>query len=360
MIEMGDAMTMFRAVAVLALVLLCSTARAANYPVPKEGEWVARDFRFHTGEVMPELKLHYTTVGEPTGVPVVVLHGSGGSGASMLTPAFAGELFGPGQPLDATKHYIILPDALGHGKSAKPSDGLRTKFPRYNYTDMVVAQYRLLTEGLGISHVRVIIGNSMGGMQAWLWGQKYPKYMDALVPMASQPTAMSTRNWLLQRMMLEIVRNDPDYHNGNYVTQPQLTKVANVLYGLATAGGTLTSHNLAPAREKIDEFVDSQLAAPINADANDLLWQWASCADYDASAGLDKIEATVFAINSTDDERNPPEAMARIIKQIRSGRLFLILTSDETSGHHTTAHAKFYKGVLHRLMDAVARRAGGG
>jgi homoserine O-acetyltransferase/O-succinyltransferase len=234
---MGDAMTMFRAVAVLALVLLCSTTRAANYPVPKEGEWVARDFRFHTGEVMPELKLHYTTVGEPTGVPVVVLHGSGGSGANMLTPAFAGELFGPGQPLDATKHYIILPDALGHGKSAKPSDGLRTKFPRYNYTDMVVAQYRLLTEGLGISHVRVIIGNSMGGMQAWLWGQKYPKYMDALVPMASQPTAMSARNWLLQRMMLEIVRNDPDYHNGNYVTQPQLTKVADVLYGLATAAG---------------------------------------------------------------------------------------------------------------------------
>jgi homoserine O-acetyltransferase len=345
---------MLRVVAALALVLLCSAARAAGYPAPKEGDWVARDFRFHTGEVMPELKLHYTTIGEPTGVPVVVLHGSGGSGAGMLTPAFAGE------PLDATKHYIILPDTLGHGKSAKPSDGLRTKFPRYNYTDMVVAQYRLLTEGLGISHVRLIIGHSMGGMQAWLWGQKYPKYMDALVPMASQPTAMSSRNWLLQRMMLEIVRNDPEYHNGNYVTQPRLTKVANVLYGLSTAGGTLTNHNLAPAREKIDEFVDSQLAAPVNAEANDLLWQWASCADYDASASLDKIEATVFAINSTDDERNPPEAMARIMKQIKTGRLFLILTSDETKGHLTTTYAKFYKGVLHRLMDAVSRRAGNG
>jgi homoserine O-acetyltransferase/O-succinyltransferase len=253
-------MTMLRAVAVLALVLLCNTARAADYPVPKEGDWTARDFRFHTGEVMPELKLHYTTVGEPTGIPVVMLHGDGGSGAGMLTAAFAGELFGPGQPLDAKKYFIILPDALGHGKSAKPSDGLRTKFPRYNYTDIVAAQYRLLTEGLGIDHVRLILGNAMGGMQAWLWGQKDPKYMGALVPMASQPTAMSSPRWLLQRMMLEIVRNDPDYHNGNDVTQPRLTKVANVLYGLAAAGGALSNHNLAPARGKIDEFVDSQLA----------------------------------------------------------------------------------------------------
>ena len=163
-------------------------------------------------------------------------------------------MFGPGQPLDATKFYIILPDALGHGKSAKPSDGLKTKFPRYNYADIVDAQYRLLSEGLGIRHIRVIIGNSMGGMQAWLWGQKYPKFMDALVPMASQPTAMSSRNWLLQRMMLEIVRNDPGYQNGNYVTQPRLTKVANVLFGIAATGGTLDYQSLASAREKADEF----------------------------------------------------------------------------------------------------------
>ena len=232
-------MTMLRAIAVLALVLLSSTARAANYPAPKEGDWIARNFKFHTGEVVRELRLHYTTIGEPSGIPVMVLHGNGEGAASLLTPTFAGELFGPGQPLDATKFYIILPDALGHGKSAKPSDGLKAKFPRYNYADIVDAQYRLLSEGLGIRHIRVIIGNSMGGMQAWLWGQKYPKFMDALVPMASQPTAMSSRNWLLQRMMLEIVRNDPGYQNGNYVTQPRLTKVANVLFGIAATGGTL-------------------------------------------------------------------------------------------------------------------------
>src|SRR5262249_19766899 len=230
-----------------------------------------------------------------------------GSGNSMLTPTFAGELFGPGQPLDASKYYIVIPDTLGHGKSAKPSDGLKTKFPRYNYTDMVDAQYRLLSEGLGITHLRMIIGNSMGGMNAWLWGEKYPGYMDALVPMASQPTAMASRSWMLQRMMLEMVRNDPDYNNGNYVTQPRLMKIANVLFGIATAGGTLNYQTLAPTREEADEFVEKRLAAAPTTDANDLLWQWSSCADYDASADLEKIEATLVAINAVDDERNPPE-----------------------------------------------------
>jgi homoserine O-acetyltransferase len=277
----------------------------------------------------------------------------------MLTPAFAGELFGPGQALDARKYYIVIPDSLGHGKSAKPSDGLKTKFPRYNYADMVDAQYRLVSEGLGISHVRMIIGNSMGGMSAWLWGQKYPRYMDALVPMASQPTAMASRSWMLQRMMLEMVRNDPDYNNGNYVTQPRFMKIASVFFGIATAGGTLNYQALAPTREKADELVDLQLASTTATDANDFIWQWGSAADYDASADLEKIEATVLAINAADDELNPPETglMMRAMKRVKNGRLFLILTSDETSGHLTTGHAKFYKQVLQRLLDAVPRKA---
>ena len=350
-------MTILRAIAVLALVLLSGTARAADYPAPKESDWIARDFKFHTGEVMPELKLHYLTIGNPSGIPVLVLHGSSGSAASMLTPAFAGELFGPGQPLDAAKYYIVIPDALGHGKSAKPSDGLKTKFPKYNYADMVDAQYRLLSEGMGISHVRLIIGNSMGGMNAWLWGEKYPGYMDALVPMASQPTAMASRSWMLQRMMLEIVRNDPDYDNGNYVAQPRLMKIASVFFGIATTGGALNDQKLAPTREKADEVIDARLAAA--ADANDLLWQLGSCDDYDASTALEKIEATVLAINATDDELNPPNSgiMTRVMKRVKNGRLYLILTSDETSGHLTTGHAKFYKQVLQRLLDAVPRRA---
>jgi homoserine O-acetyltransferase len=351
-------MTMLRAIAVLALVLLSGTARAGDYPAPREADWIARDFKFHTGEVMPELKLHYLTIGDPAGLPVLVLHGNGGAAANMLTPAFAGELFGPGQALDASKYYIVIPDALGHGKSAKPSDGLKTKFPRYNYADMVDAQYRLLSEGLGIRHLRLIIGNSMGGMNAWLWGQKYPSYMDALVPMASQPTALASRSWMLQRMMLEVVRNDPDYNNGNYVTQPRLTKIASIFFGIATAGGTLNYQSLAPTREKADELIDMRLASTAATDANDFLWQWSSATDYDASSDLEKIQATVLAINSIDDEVNPPETglMTRAMKRLKNGRLFLILTSDETSGHLTTGQAKFYKQVLQRLLVAVPRR----
>ncbi|WP_429336572.1 alpha/beta fold hydrolase [Paraburkholderia sp. 35.1] len=193
----------------------------ADYPAPKEGDWIARDFRFHTGEVMPEVRLHYRTIGDPSGEPVLVLHGTTGTGASMLTPAFAGELFGPGQPLDANNYFIVLPDGIGAGGSSRPSDGLRMRFPAYNYDDMVLAQYRLLTEGLGIRHLRLLIGNSMGGMHAWIWAVRYPDFMDALVPMASQPTEMSGRNWMLRRMLTEMVRDDPEYLDGNYASPPR-------------------------------------------------------------------------------------------------------------------------------------------
>ena len=215
------------------LLSISMSAMAADYPAPKQGDWVARDFKFHTGETMAELKLHYTTIGEPTGQPVLVLHGTGQSAAGMLTPAFAGELFGAGQPLDASKYYIIIPDAVGHGKSSKPSDGMKTSFPKYDYDDMVAAQYRLVTEGLGIKHLRLVIGNSMGGMQTWLWGEKYPQSMDALVPMASQPTEMASRNWMMRRIMLDTIRSDPDYNGGNYTSQPRMMKYAIVAYGIA-------------------------------------------------------------------------------------------------------------------------------
>ena len=352
-------MTLFRPVTVVALVLLSAVALAAEYPAPKQGDWVAHDFRFHTGEVMSEVRLHYTTIGDPSGIPVVVLHGSGGSANNMLTAAFAGELFGPGQPLDAKKYYIIIPDALGHGNSSKPSDGLRAKFPQYNYSDMIDAQYRLLSEGLGIQHVRLVIGNSMGGMNAWLWGEKYPGYMDVLVPMASQPTAMSSRNWMLRRMMLESIRRDPEYNNGNYTAQPHSMKLASVFFGIATAGGTLNYQKLAPTREQADKLVDARLASAMTADANDFLWQWGSSADYDAAPGLEKIEATVLAINSADDERNPPETglITQAMKRVKNSKLYLILASDETSGHLTTGNAKFYKQELQKLLEEAPRRA---
>jgi homoserine O-acetyltransferase len=357
---MTIAARVLRAVGVAAFSIIASLhlAFAADYPKPKEGDWVARDFKFHTGEVLPEVKLHYTTVGEPTGEPVLVLHGTGGSAASMLTPAFAGELFGAGQPLDASKYYIILPDALGAGKSTKPSDGLRAKFPQYNYDDMVAAQYRLITEGLGVKHLRLVIGNSMGGMQSWMWGSAYPEFMDALVPMASQPTEMSGRNWMMRRLLVDSVRKDPDWKDGNYTTQPTAFRLANVWFGVATNGGDQAYYKAAPTREKADKLVDDRLAAPFNADANDFLFQWDSSRDYNPAPGLDRIQATVLAINAADDERNPPELgiMERELKRIKNARLLLIPASEETRGHGTTASAKWYKKELQELLASTPRR----
>jgi homoserine O-acetyltransferase/O-succinyltransferase len=333
-------------------------ALAADYPAPKQGDWIAKDFKFHTGETMPELRLHYTTVGEPSGQPVLVLHGSGGSSASMLTPTFAGELFGAGQPLDASKYYIIIPDGLGHGQSSKPSDAMKTAFPKYDYADMVDAQYRLVKEGLGIKHLRLVIGNSMGGMHTWLWGVKYPDFMDALVPMASQPTAMAARNWMLRRMMIETIRNDPDYNEGKYTTQPRMMKYAVNAFGIATGGGTLAYQMLAPTVEKADKMVDERLTLPVTADANDFIYQWEASHDYDPSQEMEKIQATLLAINAADDERNPPETGVTdaAIKRIKNGRIFLIPASTETRGHLTTGNAKFYAGQLQELLQTAPQR----
>jgi homoserine O-acetyltransferase/O-succinyltransferase len=344
----------FKRAVVVSLILAATSfaAMAADYPTPRQGDFIARDFKFHSGEVMAEVKLHYTTVGEPTGQPVLVLHGTAGSAAGMLTPAFAGELFAAGQPLDASKYYIIIPDAIGHGKSSKPSDGMKTAFPNYDYDDMVEAQFRLVREGLGIKHLRLVIGNSMGGMHAWLWAEKYPDMMDVVVPMASQPTAMAARNWMLRRIMIETIRNDPDYNNGNYTHQPRMMKYAVAAYGLASSGGTLAYQDQAPTTEKADRMIDERLAAPVAADANDFIYQWQASHDYDASAGLSKIEAMLLAINSVDDERNPPETGVIIdaLKQVKNGRLYLIPASVETRGHGTTSGAKFYKQQLEELL----------
>ena len=334
------------------------TALAADYPAPKQGDWIATDFKFHTGATMPELRLHYTTIGEPTGQPVLVLHGSGGSAASMLTPAFAGELFGAGQPLDASKYYIIIPDGLGHGRSSKPSDAMKTAFPKYDYDDMVDAQYRLIKEGLGIKHLRLVIGNSMGGMHAWIWGVRYPQMMDALVPMASQPTEMAARNWMLRRMMIETIRNDPDYHGGHYTTQPRMMKYAISAYQIASGGGTLGYQTLAPTAAAADKLVDDRLAMPVTSDANDFIYQWEASRDYNPSTGLERIEATLLAINAADDERNPAETGVTdaALKRVKNGRLYLIPASTATRGHLTTGNAAFYRQQLQELLQTAPQR----
>src|SRR5450755_3473386 len=347
-----------RAALSVVLAMISSTTLAADYPTPKQGDWIARDFKFHGGETMPELRLHYTTLGEPGGQPVLVLHGSGGSAANMLTPTFAGELFGPGRPLDAAKYYIIIPDSLGHGKSSKPSDGMKTAFPKYDYEDMVDAQYRLVQEGLGIKHLRLVIGNSMGGMHTWLWGVKYPSFMDVLVPMASQPSAMAARNWMLRRMMIETIRNDPDYNGGNYTAQPRMMKYATNAYQIATGGGTLGYQTQAPTAALADRLVDERLAAPVTADANDFLYQWEASHDYDPSPLMERIEATLLAINAADDERNPPETGVTdaALKRVKGGKLYLIPASTETRGHLTTGNARFYVEQLRELLATAPQR----
>lgn len=342
----------------LSTLTLCAVAQ--NYPTPKQGSWTAKDFRFHTGEVMPELKLGYTTVGEPTGEPVVILHGTAGSGARMLTPAFAGQLFGPGQALDASKYFIILPDAVGTGRSAKPSDGLRAQFPRYNYADMVAAQHRLVTEGLGVKHVRMVLGNSMGGMQVWMWGIAHPDFMDVLVPMASLPSEMSGRNWMMRRLIIDSIRNDPEWLGGNYTTQPRSAHVAAVFFATATNGGNQALQRLAPTREKANQLLDQQLkATATTGDANDILYQWDSSRDYNPLTGLEKIKATLLAINAADDERNPPElgVMERELKRVPNGRLLLLPASDQTAGHGTTGAAKWWNKQVAELLKNAPRNA---
>ena len=341
------------------LPLFSNNVAAADFPKPREGDWIAKDFRFHSGDVMPELRLHYLTIGDPSGEPVLVLHGTTGSSATMLTPAYAGELFGEGQPLDAKKYFIILPDSLGSGQSAKPSDGMRTKFPNYNYDDMVQAQYRLLTEGLNIRHVRLITGNSMGGMHTWNWAVTYPGFMDALVPMAAQPAGMSARNWMTRRMLIETIKQDPAYKQGDYGAQPPSLRLASVFFGIATSGGTLGYQSLAPTREKADALVNERLAAPMTADANDFVYQFESSRDYDPGPRLDRIQAHVLAINSADDERNPPETrlMDQALVRIKNARLFLIPASATTRGHGTTGMAKFWKDPLKDFLASVPRKA---
>jgi homoserine O-acetyltransferase len=349
-------MSLFKSITaslVFAAFGLAATAGfAADYPAPQRGSWVVKDFKFHTQEVLPELRLAYATVGAPTGEPVLVLHGTSGSAASMLNPAFAGELFGPGQPLDASRYYIILPDSIGAGQSSKPSDGLRTKFPKYNYDDAVQAQYRLLTEHLGVKHLRVVIGNSMGGMQTWIWGSKYPGFMDAMVPMASQPTEMSSRNWMMRRLIIDSIRNDPTWQGGNYTQQPASAQFALAFYATATSGGSMAYQKAAPTREKADQLLDQRLKAPFTGDANDHVYQWESSSDYNPSPQLEKIQAAVLVINSADDERNPPETgvMDREIKRLKNARYYLIPASEQTAGHGTTGQARFWKDELVKLL----------
>ena len=340
-------------VALLGLALGAPRAAAVDSFAPREGDWVARDVRFASGEMRPEVRLHYRTLGQPEkdaqGVvrnAVLILHGTGGSGAQFLQPQFADELFGPGRLLDVTRNYVILPDGIGHGQSAKPSDGQRMKFPRYAYADMVALQHRLLTEGLGVDHLRLVLGTSMGGMHTWMWGYTYPDFADHLVPLASVPTAIAGRNRVWRKMLMDAIRDDPAWSEGNYGGEPRVG-LRSALRLLVLMGAVpLQWQKLAPTREAADAFLEEQIDRRLKTtDANDLLYQVDASRDYDPVPHLEKIQAPVLAINSADDQINPPEVglMEALMPRVKRGSFVLLPISDRTRGHSTHTWAAIWR-----------------
>jgi homoserine O-acetyltransferase len=345
---------------------VASPARAgqpAAYPAPVEGTFVVRDFRFASGETLPELRLHYRTIGSPARDArgrvvnaVLVLHGTGGSGAQFLQPQFAGELFGPGQLLDATRHFIVLPDSIGHGRSSKPSDGLRLKFPHYGYEDMVRAQHRLLTEHLGVDHLRLVMGTSMGGMHAWMWGYLFPDFMDGLVPLASVPTAIVGRNRVWRKMLMDAVRDDPAWQGGEYREPPVQGLKAAIRLQLLMSSAPLAWQKDLPSREQADAFAAAEVERRVKTlDANDLLYYFDASRDYDPSPHLGKIVAPVLAINSADDQINPPELglMEALMPRVARGTYVLVPASDRTRGHSTHTWAVFWKDHLAAFLKSL-------
>jgi homoserine O-acetyltransferase/O-succinyltransferase len=349
----------FRIFALLLSLLAASFASAADYPAPTEGDYTIRDFKFASGETLPELRLHYRTLGKPekdaqgkTTNTVLIMHGTTGSGAQFIRPEFAGELFGKDQPLDATKFFIVLPDAIGHGKSSKPSEGMHAKFPRYGYIDMVEAQYRLLTEGLGVDRARLVMGTSMGGMHSWLWGELHPDFMDALMPLASLPTQISGRNRAWRRIITDAIRNDPDWRGGDYANQPPSLRTAAEMLWFMSSNPVLRQKEaptLAKTDEVLDKFVDGIVKAD---DANDVLYALEASRDYDPGPNLPKIRAPLLAINSADDLINPPELgiLEREIKRVPRGRAIVIPLSDQTRGHGSHTMAALWKDQLVSLL----------
>ena len=322
---------------------------------PQTEHHTLHDVRLHDGTVLPALALACTTLGAADGEPVLLLHGSQGSAASWLTPAWAGRMFGPGQPLDAARHHLILPDALGSGQSAKPSDGLGPAFPAYTYGDMVAVLHRLLTEALGIRHLRAVIGFSMGGMHTWLLAGHYPGWMDIAVPMAASPVPMGGRNWLLRRMLCESIRRDPAWQGGRYTTQPPALAWASTFFALASNGGEQALRAQAPDVAAADALLTRRLAAPFTGDANDHLWQWEAARDYDPTPGLDRIRARVLAITSADDERNPPElgVLERELQRVRHGAQHIVPGSPSTGGHGTLAQAALWKAAVADVLKTA-------
>jgi homoserine O-acetyltransferase len=350
-----------------ALMLTGNAAAATPSPTPSTtpvvGDYVIKGFTFTSGETLPELRIHYLTFGKPVkdahGMvrnAVLIGHGTGGSADGFLRPQFAGELFGPGQPLDATKYFIVLPDGIGHGKSSKPSDGLHAHFPHYGYTDMVTAQFRLLTEGLGVNHARLIMGTSMGGMHTWVWGEQHPDFMDALMPLASLPAQVAGRNRAWRLLGIEAIRNDPEWHGGDYQKQPAAFKTVAGMLWFVSSNPVVRQHQ-APTLAQADQALEQYVADFVKTnDANDIMYALDASRDYDPGPGLEKIRVPLLAVNSADDLINPPELgiLEREIKRVPHGRAIVIPLSDRTAGHQTHSLPAIWKGELEKLLRESA------
>jgi homoserine O-acetyltransferase/O-succinyltransferase len=338
-----------------------SIGQTATWPTPHEGDFVSQNFHFQSGETLPEVRIHYTTLGKPmkdasghATNAVLILHGTGGSGTNFLRPIFAGVLFGPGQLLDATKYFIILPDNIGHGKSSKPSDGLHARFPQYEYADMVALQHDLVKKGLGVDHLRLILGTSMGCMHSWMWGETYPEMMDALMPLACNPVAIAGRNRMWRKMVMDGIRQDPDWHAGDYTTEPR-AGLQIATYVLLTAGSApLHMQEDYPTREDADTFLGEYTKREMaDLDANDILYAVNSSRNYDPSGKLETIKAPVMFVNSGDDFINPPELgiAEREIKKVKNGKFVLLPPSEQTHGHGTHTLAAVWQQYLKELLD---------
>lgn len=360
---------LIRVIAVIASALLTMATMVGAQPssanVPIESDVVLKDFKFKSGEVLPTLNIHYTAIGKPqrdaagrVTNAVLLLHGTGGSGKSLMRPIFTDVLFGRGQLLDTERYYVILPDGIGHGKSSKPSDGLRAKFPAYDYDDMVLAQKRMLEEGLGVNHLRLILGTSMGCMHAFVWGQAYADFMDALMPLACLPVPIAGRNRAWRKMVMDTIRNDPEWMGGNYTRQPKaaLTMATNMLI-LAGAAPIQMQKNT-PTRDATDKFIDETLARNLaDLDANDFLYAVNASRNYDPSQKLESIRVPVMFINSADDFINPPELgiAEREIRRIKQGRFVLLPATEQTFGHGTHTRAAVWAPYLKALLETSAR-----
>jgi homoserine O-acetyltransferase len=342
------------------LALLALTAMAAAYPTPVEHDFVVHDFKFANGQTLETLNLHVTTIGEPRKNPktgrvdnaVLLMHGTGGNGHSLITPIFADVLFGPGQLLDANKYFLILPDAIGHGHSSKPSDGLHAKFPNYRYNDIVRAQHEIIFKNLGVDHLRLVMGTSMGGMQTWMWGEMYPNDMDALMPLACAPAEIAGRNRMTRKMAIDAIRTDPDWMSGDYKTQPR--GLVTAIYALTIMGSApMPMLKQAPTREAADAMLERTVRGNLaRLDANDFLYQFESSEDYNPAADLEKIVTPLTAVNSADDYINPPELGIdeREMPRVKNGKFILLPITDKTRGHGTHTIASIWKDYLEELL----------